>query len=136
MIRQTYKGHLTRYRDPAGAVARVVERRRQRKAEDPEYRDRLREQAHQHRVLGAHRASMAVARAIKRGELVRPDSCEECGRTDTLIEAAHYDYSRQFDVRWLCRSCHRRWDRDEPKTTEADRTRIYRPKRTHNGVPR
>lgn len=67
VIRREYKGHLARRQDPVRVVAQVVERRRRRKAEDPEYRDRLREQTRAARVLGAHRASMAVARAIKRG---------------------------------------------------------------------
>jgi ribosomal protein L37AE/L43A len=40
-------------------------------------------------------------RAVRRGELVPAEHCEEC---------AHYDYSRPLDVRWLCRGCHNRWD--------------------------
>jgi hypothetical protein len=31
------------------------------------------------------------------------------------IEGAHYNYDEPLRVRWLCRSCHRRWDKLEPK---------------------
>lgn len=31
------------------------------------------------------------------------------------IEAAHYNYEDPRNVRWLCRSCHVRWDQKEPK---------------------
>jgi len=54
-------------------------------------------------------------RAIKNGILIRPDTCSDCGGPG-FIEAAHGDYSRPLDVRWLCRSCHRKWDKAEPKT--------------------
>src|SRR5215831_11268686 len=57
----------------------------------------------------------AVARALKRGELIRPSECEECGRGG-VIHAAHSDYARPLDVRWLCRRCHALWDRSDPKT--------------------
>jgi hypothetical protein len=59
---------------------------------------------------------MTVSRAIKRGDLVRPDACEECGVTGQLITAAHIDYAYPLNVRWLCRSCHNRWDKEDPKT--------------------
>lgn len=62
------------------------------------------------------RAGMAaVARAIKNGVLVRPTSCERCGGPGP-IEAAHSDYSQRLAVSWLCRPCHRMWDRREPKS--------------------
>jgi hypothetical protein len=61
------------------------------------------------------RAGNAVQRAMKRGTLVRPDACEECGRA-CKPQGAHSDYTRPLDVRWLCRSCHSRWDMAEPKT--------------------
>ena len=60
------------------------------------------------------RASNVVSRAIKRGALVRPD-IGECGHSG-FIEAAHEDYSDPLIFRWLCRPCHRRWDRLDPKT--------------------
>jgi len=63
----------------------------------------------------ARRAQRRVAYMIEKGELVRPKTCEECGRDNKKIEAAHKDYSKPLDVRWLCKSCHVKWDRLEPK---------------------
>jgi hypothetical protein len=70
---------------------------------------------HRERYLLIGRTQERVRQAIKKGLLVRPDRCEQCGQM-ARIEAAHSDYSRPLDVRWLCALCHRRWDRDEPKT--------------------
>lgn len=41
--------------------------------------------------------------AIKRG-LLKREPCEICG--DTKVEAHHTDYSKPFDVKWLCRKHH------------------------------
>ncbi len=62
----------------------------------------------------ARAAQSAVARAIKSGVLHRPETCSECGRTGR-IEAAHQDYNAPLDIRWLCRSCHSKWDWAQPK---------------------
>lgn len=59
-------------------------------------------------------AQSRVARAIKDGKLSRPAKCEEC-QQDAKIEAAHHDYAHPLRVRWLCRSCHVKWDRKFPK---------------------
>ena len=64
-------------------------------------------------------ACAAVLKAIKLGELVRPTACEQCGSTGVKIDAAHSDYTRPLDVRWLCRRCHVMWDIAEPKTKTA-----------------
>lgn len=61
-------------------------------------------------------ATDKVLKAIKKGILTRPSTCEACGITGVRIEAAHSDYSRPLDVRWLCRPCHVRWDQHDPKT--------------------
>jgi len=52
---------------------------------------------------------------IQAGNIVRPTSCEECGATNRRIEGAHFNYDEPLRVRWLCVSCHRRWDKSEPK---------------------
>ncbi len=62
----------------------------------------------------ARTAQSAVARAIRAERLHRPGVCSECG-LDGRIEAAHRDYDKPLDVRWLCRSCHAKWDWAEPK---------------------
>ena len=49
------------------------------------------------------------------GKVVRPAACEQCGKTKCRIEAAHYDYDLPLLVRWLCVSCHRKWDKEQPK---------------------
>lgn len=46
---------------------------------------------------------MAIAHAVEDGKIVRPP-CEVCGVPNA--EAHHVDYSRPFDVRWLCRTHH------------------------------
>ena len=53
------------------------------------------------------RARGAVRRALDRGDLQRPECCEECGGDSTRIEAHHDDYSKPLEVRWLCVYCHR-----------------------------
>ena len=67
------------------------------------------------RIYLANRAGRQVRRAIASGELIRPECCDECGRNGA-IEAAHSDYLKPLSVRWLCRSCHRKWDAKQPKT--------------------
>jgi len=67
------------------------------------------------RFLLANRAGLKVRRAIAAGLIQRPDTCETCGR-QRVIEAAHEDYARPLEVRWLCRPCHRVWDAKHPKS--------------------
>lgn len=67
------------------------------------------------RMAVSRRASQQVQYALKKGRLIRPTACDNCGRT-CKPDAAHSDYSQPLDVRWLCRSCHCRWDHTTPKT--------------------
>jgi hypothetical protein len=62
----------------------------------------------------ARRAHGVVAYYVKTGKLKRPSSCSACGRTGR-IEAAHENYDDPLAIRWLCKSCHSRWDWHEPK---------------------
>jgi hypothetical protein len=59
------------------------------------------------------RAQARVQRAVRRGELVRPEQCEGCGQVPprdrdgrSSIVADHVDYSKPLEVQWLCRECH------------------------------
>jgi len=59
-------------------------------------------------------AHSIVQRAVRDHILVRPKQCEDC-RDECRAEAAHYNYDEPLVVRWLCSSCHRYWDVEEPK---------------------
>lgn len=43
--------------------------------------------------------------AVRMGRIER-QSCETCG-SDEKIHAHHHDYSKPYDVRWLCFLCHK-----------------------------
>ena len=49
-------------------------------------------------------AHNAVARAIKKGDLVR-SPCIRCGEDKSL--AHHEDYDKPLEVMWLCQPCHK-----------------------------
>lgn len=53
-----------------------------------------------------HNARAKANRAIRSGELIRPDCCGFC-ETTCKPHPHHWDYSLPFDVLWLCPSCHR-----------------------------
>jgi hypothetical protein len=61
----------------------------------------------------ANRAHHLVSKAVSRGALVRPAQCEWCSTSSRRIEATHGDYSKPYEVIWLCTPCHRRRDRGE-----------------------
>ena len=98
---------------------RIAEQTRRWRAEHPEAMlaaIRRWEARNPERIRMAQRASDAVQRAIRKGTLKRPTICEWCGAQNRQITAAHHDYTQPLNVRWLCRPCHARWDRAEPKT--------------------
>lgn len=67
------------------------------------------------RTISKARSAQSLVRYhLQAGNLVKPGCCQECGAS-RKIEAAHYDYDQPLLVRWLCRSCHVRWDKREPK---------------------
>lgn len=59
-------------------------------------------------------ARRMVRDAIKRGDLVRPDTCARCGAIPppasdgrATIHGHHHDYNAPLDVEWICAGCHR-----------------------------
>lgn len=59
-----------------------------------------------------YRAHIAVNLAKRRGILVPPETCENCGKSAKL-DGHHwhgYEPNHILDVQWLCRSCHRAAD--------------------------
>jgi len=62
----------------------------------------------------ARSSQRRVSYLISIGKLIRPALCEGCG-AEGKTEGAHYDYAEPERVKWLCRSCHSKWDWAEPK---------------------
>lgn len=87
-------------RDPERVAEQYKKRQKKRRETRPELRVKS-------------RARATVHAAIKRGELVRPATCEECGGPGREyrdgragIHAHHDDYAKPLEVRWLCGNCH------------------------------
>lgn len=51
------------------------------------------------------RAREAFSSALRRGDITRRATCEECGSRNK-VDGHHDDYSKPLVVRWLCHSCH------------------------------
>jgi transposase-like protein len=54
------------------------------------------------------RARTIYRNAIKKGILVNPKVCSECGSLK-YVSGHHDDYNKPLHVRWLCHSCHFTW---------------------------
>lgn len=63
-------------------------------------RGRQRVRTQRDRARAAHEAR------VLRGTVIRPGACSRCGLSDRRIEAHHPDYSKPFEVVWLCSRCH------------------------------
>ncbi len=57
------------------------------------------------------RAQQLVQYAVRCGKLLRPDCCARCGK-ECKPEGSHDDYSKPYNVEWLCKECH--FIKDEP----------------------
>jgi hypothetical protein len=58
--------------------------------------------------LEKYHAKILVKQARCRGELIKPNQCENCLVVMDInkIQAHHKDYSKPLEVQWLCRKCH------------------------------
>lgn len=51
-------------------------------------------------------ARSVLSKAIQSGAVIKPSYCQDCGKTDCIIEGHHSDYDKPLEVDWLCKSCH------------------------------
>jgi hypothetical protein len=96
-------------RDPEAAKAsyRAEYRRRRKRVGAAVVREEARQAMWRWRWRNPElaRAVAAVRRAIRRGELVRPEACQEC-KADCYPCAVILNPAIPLDhLRWLCRSC-------------------------------
>jgi hypothetical protein len=52
------------------------------------------------------KARQDLRNAIAAGRVFRPSCCSDCMSSDRQIQAHHPDYSKPFEVEWLCVKCH------------------------------
>lgn len=64
-------------------------------------------------------AQVALNNAIKLRRVTKPDTCSCCGTKHDWLHAHHPDYSRPFDVVWVCPSCHCAIHREEKEVVNA-----------------
>jgi len=55
------------------------------------------------------RARSLAACALKSGKLVKPSSCENCGKETLELEMHHWNYDFPLRVTFVCGSCHHLW---------------------------
>ena len=69
-----------------------------------------------------------MAKAVTSGKLIRAAYCELCGRL-TKTEGHHRDYTKPFEIQWLCRKCHMKID---GRLDGIHRKKKHPPKLCHN----
>ena len=106
--------------------------RLERYAEDPErirrqvkeYRARTQNaaiKAYKKRYPRKQQARRYVDMALLFGDLVRPEKCSQC-LIECKPDAHHEDYEKPLQVEWLCRVCHGKRHRKNPrKSTQPER---------------
>ena len=101
-----------RTRDPDNTRRLRREHMRRARARNPEKfraRDRIASRRYRQtpRVLCRH----ALNAAVRRGDIIRPSSCSQCG-CNGKIEGHHPDYSKPLSVEWYCPLCHAEVERN------------------------
>lgn len=78
--------------------------------DDPQFKSDRRRKSKEYAIRnkGKVNARQAVHYAIKIGRIIRPEDCEQCGKTVRTYAHHHKGYStlHRLDVIHLCRSCH------------------------------
>jgi hypothetical protein len=84
-----------------------------------EYRRYLRGRRKRQADKQQKKARSLTATAHRKGQLVSPKQCEDCGER-TYVLAHHPDYSKPLLIHWVCRACHgKRHKGDIPLSWEA-----------------
>ena len=69
------------------------------------------------------RARRRVKDAVRRGKILKPNSCDGCKKECFLLDAHHQDYDKPLEILWLCKICHGARHAGKPRLTEYARAR-------------
>ena len=90
------------------------EQERREKASKRKEKNKAYQQTEQYKKIT--RATGVLQRALKKGEISRPDTCERCNKK-CKPEAARENYDRPLNILWLCRSCRRKFNQKKNEST-------------------
>lgn len=60
--------------------------------------------------------------ALRRGEILKPSRCTDCGCASNRIHGHHEDYSKPLAVFWVCSLCHRKRHAIYPERVKGKQT--------------
>lgn len=114
-VRQNREKKIDYYREydkkRANIPKRIVGRKEYASSESGRHSHQKSTQTYANKYPYKRLAHQAINNAIKDGRLVAPEKCEDCGLL-TPLHGHHDDYSKPYDVRWLCQFCHSKWHRE------------------------
>jgi len=86
---------------------RVAEYKREERQKKPE-QVKAREELLKERDREKYVARRDLKLAVYHGRVKKPDVCEDCGSEveKRRLHGHHDDYSKKYEVAWLCKSCH------------------------------
>lgn len=102
--RRKWLDRVATYRSEHREQERVKSKRYFDKLSPEEKRDRVKKHTLKHPEKVA--ARQAVARALKNGTLIKPETCSKCGALER-IQSHHKNYKSPLKVTWLCQPCHK-----------------------------
>ncbi len=53
-------------------------------------------------------AQQKIAYLVRHGKIKKPSHCQDCNKKSKIIHGHHSDYSKPYDVEWLCPYCHKK----------------------------
>ncbi len=78
---------------------------RLRKNEPTKLREREKLASRQRPKDEKRKARYLLNGAVSRGKIIKPTNCSKCGKI-RKVTAHHPDYSKPYEVTWLCYECH------------------------------
>jgi hypothetical protein len=99
-----HEHYLAQRDNPEIKELRKIEAANYRKQNREKFNQRARERYHILSVV-VKKARHAIFIGVRSGKLKKSNKCEVCGEKGKL-HGHHDDYSKPYEVRWLCESCH------------------------------